>query len=115
RLISLSDGEVSFGDQLVANRQVPFGESGEWPRQPLRARAHVLRAGHRGDDPAAAVDEVLRLRDSSAHVVSVDVVQVLRLAQRAPTKDSRDAVLLEALRQLVLAVQGDQQDAVDVP
>ncbi len=63
---------------------------------------------------AARVQEVSRGQLTAALVVGVDVPEPTPTAQRATAEDGRHAERLQPQRQLVLAVQGQQQHPVDV-
>ena len=84
------------------------------PGQAILARRHVLGPGDRRDDAAARGDQVLDGGAGALDVVDVDVAH-LDAARRPSADDHRDAPTSDGLGQRVVAVEADQEGAIDVP
>src|SRR5438046_3295702 len=77
------------------------------------AGGHVLGAQDRGNPDPSLVDQMSYGREGAAVIVVVDVTDA-RAPRRLAADDDRDALGVEVLRQRVVAVQREEDDAVDV-
>ena len=114
RPLAAGDAELAVRHQVRLVAQPGRLQRRAIAGQPVLAGAHVQRAGDGGDGAPADLQQVLGGQPGAAGVVGVDVVERLGAGQRAAAEHGRHRLRLQLLRQLVAAVQGQQQHPVHV-